>query len=141
MKRGLDRRSLLKVMGGAAALGSVGSGLLGVVGCGPSSDLEAGLAACVVDTDAARVVGEAVLVAFGPSPPTAAELVERLAGDARGEWETRASTDRARLFEVLRAQHLADFEADRLSRVRGWLLSQTEAQLCALVASRQPAES
>jgi hypothetical protein len=140
MTRGIDRRELLKGMGGAAALGSVASGLLGLVGCGPSGDLEAGLVACVADAEAARVVGEAVLLAFGPSPPTAEELVERLAGEQRRAWEARASVDRAQLFEAVRAQHLADFDAGRLFRVRGWLLSETEAQLCALVASRQPAE-
>jgi hypothetical protein len=140
MTRGLDRRTLLKGMGGAAALHSVGSGLLGLVGCGPSGDLEAGLAACVTDTEAARVVGEAVLLAFGPSPPTPEELVERLAGGQRSAWQARAASDRALLFEAVRAQHLADFDAGRLFRVRGWLLSETEAQLCALVASRQLAE-
>ncbi len=140
MKRGLDRRALLRGIGGAAALGSVGSGLLGLVGCGPSGDLETGLAACVADEEAARVVGAEVLVALGPSLPTAAELAQRLAGAARAEWEDRASTDRARLFEAVLAQHLADFDAGRLFGVRGWLLSQTEAQLCALVARRRPAD-
>ncbi len=38
------------------------------------------------------------------------------------------------------AQHLGEFDAGRLFRVRGWLLSETEAQLYALVARRQAAE-
>lgn len=140
MKRGLDRRAVLKGIGGAAALGSVGSGLLGIVGCGPSADLEAGLAACVADVEAARSVGEAVLLAFGPGPPSAAELVEQLAGDERSQWGELAGGDREQLFAAVHARHLADFDANRLFRVRGWLLSETEAKLCALVARRHGAE-
>ena len=141
MSAGLDRRTLLKGVGGAAALGSVGSGLLGLAGCAPQDDLEAALAACVVASEAARVVGEAALASFGPSPPSAAEWVERIAGASRAQWEARAATGPSALFEAVRAQHLADFDSGRLFRVRGWLLSQTEAQLCALVASRPRAES
>lgn len=140
MTRGLDRRELLKGLSGTAALGSVGSGLLGFIGCGPSLDLAAALGDCVRDGEAARVIGEAVLLALGPSPPDAPNLVELLAGDARGDWEARAAVDRAQLFEAVHAQHLADFDAGKLFRVRGWLLSETEARLCALLARRAESE-
>jgi hypothetical protein len=128
-------------MGSAAALGSVGSGLLGLVSCAPSDDLQVGLAACLADAEAARSIGEAVLLAYGPSLPSAADLTEQLAGAARSEWQAQAATDPAGLFERVHAQHVADFDADRLFRVRGWLLSQTEARLCALVARRSRQES
>ena len=141
MTGGLDRRTLLKGIGGAAAFGAVGSGLLGVVGCGPAGgDLEAALAACVREVEAARIVGDSVLLALGPSPPGAPELVEMMAGSARRDWEARASVDRVQLFEAVHAQHVADFDAGRLFRVRGWLLSETEARLCALIARRQASE-
>ena len=133
MSDGLDRRELLKRLGAAAAWGS---GLLGWIGCARPAALEEALPACVRDQSAARVVGEAVLLASGPHHPSVSQLLDRLAGEERATWEELAAAGSDALIERIHARHRADFEAGRLRRVRGWMLSETEANLCALVARR-----
>lgn len=52
---------------------------------------------------------------------------------AGGRWQT---ADTSRLRRMLARQQRDDFAQGRVVRVRGWLLSLTEARLCALAALR-----
>lgn len=130
---GIDRRALLKGMGGAAALAGAGPGLLVLPGCGRGADLETALLACLGDADAARGVGREALPRLGD--PGRRQLVRELAGEDFDAWQALAASDSAGLFEALRAQHLEDFAQARTLSLRGWVLSRTEVRLCALFAA------
>jgi hypothetical protein len=95
--------------------------------------LEAALAAFFPDAGAARALGEEFLVAY-PAEDERDALLRQLAGGRESAWEALAAGDPAALREALREAHRADLAEGRVVLVRGWLLSQTEARLCALAA-------
>jgi len=130
MSDGVDRRTFVK----GAALGLAAPGLLAALSaCGPSRELEVRLADFYGDPTAAREVGQAYLK-ITPDERDRDRLVEALAGGALAEWERLALADPGALQESVRSRHLADFALDRTVRLHGWILSRTEAQLCALTA-------
>ena len=56
-------------------------------------------------------------------------------GAARAsEWEELAVSDPGALRESIRERHREDFSAGRTQLLSGWVLSETELRLCALVA-------
>lgn len=136
MSDGVDRRAVLRGIGGTVVVGSVGSSLLGTLGCRAGSRLEDALPDCVSDREAAGTVGAAFLLRAGPKQPTAAELVEEIVGEERASWEALAQRGGDGLIEAVRERHLTDFAAGRTTRVRGWILSDTEARVAALIALR-----
>jgi hypothetical protein len=84
-----------------------------------------------VDGVAMRRVGRAVLAAEGS--PSADEIVARLF-DA----ESWADACRGSAAAVLRRRVDADLANGRTVSLRGWVLSRTEADLCAVVARTDP---
>lgn len=136
MRDGVARRELLKAIGGGFAMGALAPAFLGTTGCRGASALPDAIAQCVDATDAARVVGEAFLLPFGPKRPSAEALCFEMAGEEREAWERMAAEGGTALCEAIRARHRADLDAGRMHAVRGWLLSETEARLSGVVASR-----
>lgn len=78
----------------------------------------------------ARLVGEEWLGTASPRP-SAADLADELADGA----PESALADAGGFARHLRRRHAADLVAGRTERVRGWLLSRTEAVLYGLLAT------
>lgn len=116
----MNRRQLLAGLSAAVAAG-------GVLALWPDTD-PSGLFAA---PDAAARVGNAYL-ASTTTTPTRAQLEQRLFGEA-GASATFARGPEA-VGRWLATEQKADFEAGRLAKVEGWMLSETEARLCALIA-------
>lgn len=135
MSGGIDRRAFVK----GAALTLAAPGLLSLLsGCGTAPDLDAALSDFHDDAGAAAVIGSAYLEVT-PEERDRGLLLERLAGASLAAWDQLAVRDRAALAEAVRERHRADFAQDRVVRLNGWILSRTEARLCALVAGPQDA--
>jgi len=81
----------------------------------------------------AAVVGRAYLAGH-PAEAKRDWLAERLGADLRCQDCDPARSDAARLRAGLARQLRADFGQSRVVRVDGWVLSLTEARLCALAA-------
>lgn len=107
--------------------------LLALLACFGSSSLRAALAGFFEDRKSAASVGEEYL-RLHPSEDDGAQLVRRLAAGSEAEWERLAASDPAAFRESVRARHREDFAAGRTVTLRGWVLSETEARLCALAA-------
>jgi hypothetical protein len=132
---GCDRREFLRRLsaGGASALAWAAAG--GGWSCGPPPDpLAEAVAAAYADPEAARRVGAAWL-AVHPDAGDPAALLAAVVGDVAVAREL-AAADPGALWDALRRCHRADFEAGRTTRVAGWVLSQTEARLCAWLQLR-----
>jgi hypothetical protein len=118
-------------LGVSVAWRSVGS--LPFLGTSPSTSER--LAGFLTHEESARVVGREYLRA-GPAEASrrilTARVAERLPGGLRA---VDAASD-ARLRELLLHAVAEDFRALRTVEVRGWVLAQTEARLCALAALR-----
>ncbi len=129
--RGIERRTLLKGLG-TTALSVAAPGLVAALaGCARDEALTEALSGFYADPASAQVVGRAFLRRF-PEETDTDTLVQRLAGSQRRHWARLAASDSERLAEEVRARHRADFENERVVRIRGWVLSETEARLCAL---------
>jgi hypothetical protein len=138
------RRAFLQALLRAAAFAAAPPLVTALGGCARRDGLQAGLASFFASRASARTVGQEVLSALAQppagEPPDGAALVGRLVRGRRREWDALAQAGPEALAGRLRAQHRDDFERDRLLSVRGWLLSETEALLCALAAlSEAPA--
>jgi predicted protein tyrosine phosphatase len=130
----IERRAFLRGLGSAAALGLAAPALVTcLAGCGRSGALAVALSDFFADPESARAVGREFLEGF-PDEADAGTLVARLAGAQRPAWEALAATQPERLAEALRARHREDFAHERVLRIRGWVLSETEVRLCALAA-------
>jgi hypothetical protein len=81
----------------------------------------------------AAVVGRAYLAGH-PAEADRAWLAAQLGGDLRCQDCDPARSDATRLRAGLARQLRADFAQSRVVRVDGWVLSVTEARLCALAA-------
>jgi len=127
------RRAFLCALGAGAAAGGVAPALLAALaGCAREEPLSDALAAFFADPEHARVVGRAFLEAH-PEEGDADSLARRIAGGERDDWRARVA-DPPALAASVRARHRLDFEHGRVVRVHGWVLSETEARLCALAA-------
>ena len=130
--RSLHRRAFL-VGSGAVVAALATSGLAALLGCDRRPTLAQALAGFYSDPASAARVGRAVLAAV-PAEATAEALVSALAGDRRAELAALAASDPAALRTLLREQHRRDFEDGRTVAIDGWVLSRTEARLCAVAA-------
>lgn len=117
----LTRREALRCL---AALGAIP-----VVGCIGETD-PASLVALRRDRRSAELLGRAWLAGQRPEP-SAQELVARICGESGC---AGFADDGERMRRLIRARHRSDFEQGRLVSVDGWLMSQTEVALYALVA-------
>ncbi|MBW1683557.1 MAG: hypothetical protein JRS35_00690 [Deltaproteobacteria bacterium] len=130
--REIERRAFLRGAGAATALGLAAPALLAFfAGCGRESPLARSLSGFFADPESARAVGREYLE-LSPDMPDAAAVLERLAGSRLREWEALYASDPDRLAQSLRLQHGSDFAHERVVAIRGWVLSETEARLCAL---------
>ena len=89
------------------------------------------LAGCLREAEAARVIGRAYL-ATAPAEAGVEALVTELTLPRQNQGEGPAGT--AGLKEWLAQRSRDDFAAGRVVSVDGWLLSESEARLYALVA-------
>ena len=97
------------------------------------------LARLLAARDSARRLGRAAAVALpgaAAAPDLAAAVLGSLTGGARRA--ARLGDDEMRRLVAERVR--ADFEAEETVRVCGWVLSRTEARLCALTALRDEHE-
>jgi hypothetical protein len=129
----IGRRQLLRAIAGAFAAGLAAGSGLAIPACAREDPLERALRGFFADREAAREVGSEIL-ALDPQAANAGILVDRLVRLRGAELRALAGSDPERLADALRAQHRADFAAERVVVVRGWVLSQTEAWLLALAA-------
>lgn len=128
---GLDRRTLLKqIVGGAAALGFGPSAWPSTAHAAPAAVLDE-LLESFGGLAAVRPLGAAYVAAF-PERDLAA-LLEALGlhlGGARSA---------AQWLGELRCLQRDDFARGRTCRLRGWIVSETEAGLCAAFVLRHAA--
>ena len=130
----LTRRDFLRLL---ASLGMVLAtrqlGVLSALGrAGGRESLGARLLRLFRSPASAAAIGRAYLQ---KSPREADEpRLLRLLCSPGHRWQT-ANTRQLRL--LIRQQQVEDFKQGRLVRVDGWMLSETEARLCALAALRE----
>lgn len=129
---GTTRRDLLKQLAAAGLIASLPASFL----VGPARSALEPLAAHLTEVFSHRlsagVVGRRYL-ALHPHEANAALLAARIAGTARN-YLRLTEAGRGRLRALLVHQQRQDFAAGRTVNVDGWILSRTEARLCALVA-------
>lgn len=128
-----SRRELLRLLTSAACIATLGPwracaarvSAHGLVG------LAEVLARLFTRPASARIVGFAYLEAR-PEEADIVVLLQRILGDAAAAAPTGAQFEA--LPATVAARKRADFVEGRLVNVGGWLLSETEGRLCALVA-------
>lgn len=91
------------------------------------------LAEIFIHKDSAKIVGQAYLQSF-PGEADIHFLVDLICPFQAARQSEIIKTDGMKLRELLFLQQCQDFEYGRVVKVQGWILSQTEARLCALVA-------
>lgn len=127
----ISRRILLKRIVLAAAIGVLPASLRRTPRA-QTHVLAPRLLACLSRRTSARLLGERYLLE-APQETDAALIATRIAGSARRA-RALATMDTSSLRRLLAEQQRRDFAAGRTVNVNGWVLSRTEAQLCALAA-------
>lgn len=128
-----QRRKLLRALAGLATAGLGWPLARRARAAGAPDTLRAALASCIESRTSARHVGLAYLAQV-PAERDAELLVRRIcAGKAWCQWSPM-DYDEPMLKRRLAAQIRRDFAEHRTVNLRGWVMSQTEARLCALIA-------
>ena len=133
MSEKIVRREFLKGLSGLALSRGALPGFAGaaLAGCG-ESPLPNALAMIYSDPGAAVIVGRVYLEQF-PEEANVEILVAQIVGNQRSRLR-KLAMDQPALLRALAELHAADFKEDRLVTVDRWVLSRTEARLCALAA-------
>ncbi len=84
--------------------------------------------------DGARVIGETYWRTSGNRPDRAALLARLVADVAAARLPARPVVTPEAFRALIASRVRADFSAGRVTRLGGWLLSETEVRLCALAA-------
>jgi len=131
----ITRRIFLRIVVGLSALGLTRPvrAFAKLGGSSAPDPLVLKLAQFFVHKDSAAIVGREYLRSV-PEEADARLLVDLICS---GQAAARANLVGANLKELrewLRHQQRQDFEHGRIVKVRGWILSETEVRLCALVA-------
>ena len=93
------------------------------------------LRALVPAPDSARLIGRAYLAGYPDESGDDATLARLILADlGGGDPRAPLPVDTRRLRETIAARVREDFRHGRTARVEGWILSRTEARLCALWA-------
>jgi hypothetical protein len=128
----ISRRAFLA----AAALAAAGGGgaayrLFSDDGFDPDLEQTAEIARLFDELEPARRIGRVYLSAHPDEAdePALVRLLEAMPG-----WDRALEASPARLGELARSALARDFERGLTVTVDGWILSRTEARLCALVA-------
>ena len=95
--------------------------------------LSAKLANVFHDRKSATVIGLEYLRST-PMEADPRQLTNLICSRWQGRYDDVAHADTARIKELLLRQQREDFEKGRIVNVQGWILSETEARLCALTA-------
>jgi hypothetical protein len=148
MRLDLPRRMVLKAF--VFGLGALGfAGCLGILfrrtvdtwpferprtpGGAAAPALARQLVGVLVHKDSADVVGRAYL-AERPAEADSLILFDLICGAEPEARPDLARTDRQALGQWLGRRQREDFDRGRIVKVNGWILSETEARLCALAA-------
>jgi hypothetical protein len=128
MSQLFGRREFLLGLAAIPVVGALGA-------CSGRESLRPALLEFYADRDSARALGAEYLKHF-PDEDDDTILLEGLTGGAAraSEWEELASSDPQALRQSIRQRHREDFRAGRTRLLSGWVLSETELRLCALVA-------
>jgi len=100
----------------------------------PAADAAGRLRALVPAADSARLIGRAYLAGYPDESGDDATLARLILADPGGDPRVPLPSDTQRLRETIAARVREDFRQGRTARVEGWILSRTEARLCALWA-------
>ena len=92
------------------------------------------LARLLEGRESARAVGFAYLGTLADPEASPSALTDAIALALPGGHRALATAGKAELRELVAGRTAADFGEDRTLRLRGWILSETEARLCALAA-------
>jgi len=128
------RREFLRRLGAGAvsALALAGGATVPMACAGSRDPLRGALGAFFDESERAGAVGAAYLEQAADEASVEA-LLALLFDPGVAEARARAESDPASLYRGLRSQHEADFVEGRVAHVDGWVLSLTEARVCAVV--------
>ena len=129
-----SRRHFLMLFAATSTLAPVlpgGRSLAAALETGPHRDA-ARVTRLFAHPESARIVGESYLATL-PVRPDLDELLHEIFPDVEGRALAQAGST-GELSSWLDARRRSDFEQGRVVDVAGWLLSGTEARLCALAA-------
>ena len=131
--RVFSRREAIKFAVAAAVAVVVQSQLPGAVALQHTQQalLPTRLTALLAHTESAKVIGGEYLLKY-PQEATVDTLLDQIASRIVATEVGLFSPSDQQLREQLDGVIRADFAADRIVKLRGWVLSATEARLCAL---------
>lgn len=132
----ISRRKLLKQLAAAGLVTSLPAPFLASPVRDALRPLASHLTAVFSHAASAAVIGRRYLALYREEAD-AAVLVARVAGNARN-YLRLADAAPGELRALLGRQQRQDFAAGRTVTLDGWILSRTEARLCALVALDRP---
>lgn len=102
-------------------------------------DLSVRIGMLIGHRDSAAVIGERYLaLAERPSERSPHALTAAMGRDMQIDLGTLDALGDAKLGATIARQITADFEHERVVSISGWLLSRTEARICALAALTWP---
>ena len=127
------RQFLLLALGlaGSVAAGSKLSGAAG--GWLRQGELRAKLTALFIHQESAQAIGHAYLQRY-PQEADIRTLEDQIAQGIPGGRTLLATTGKPEISKLLTDRIRQDFATDQVVKVQGWILSITEARLCALTA-------
>jgi hypothetical protein len=133
----LRRRQFLRMVAMITATGSLGQISLAAsaLASGEKTTLADRLLQALPDPDGARVIGHAFLDGTGDRP-VLDHVVAGLAHNLDLSVERLSETSALDLRARLKTRTSDEFRLGRTTKVRGWLLGESEAWLCGLAALR-----
>ncbi len=137
IRRTFARRRVLAILAASCAwLGVPGLRVLSGSGAADAAPLSLILAGLFTDRRSAGAVGAAYLRSVDDAEARPERLMRSILGDSP------ATMGQAELKQVIGTRIRGDFTENAVVVVDGWMLSRTEARLCALIAlAERPAEA
>jgi hypothetical protein len=128
----MHRRQFLLLALGLAGSVAAGSKLSGAAeGWLRQGNLRANLTALFIHQESAQAIGRAYLQSY-PREADALRLEDQIAQGIAGGRTLLATTSKPEVSKLLTDRIRQDFATDQVVKVQGWILSVTEARLCAL---------
>jgi hypothetical protein len=128
----IHRRQFLLLALGVAGSVAAGSKLSGAAGGWlRQGSLRAKLTALFIHQESAQAIGRAYLQSY-PREADALRLEDQIAQGIAGGRTLLAAIDKPKVSKLLTDRIRQDFATDQVVKVQGWILSVTEARLCAL---------
>jgi F0F1-type ATP synthase membrane subunit c/vacuolar-type H+-ATPase subunit K len=130
----IHRRQFLLLALGVAGSVAAGSKLSGAAeGWLRQASLRAKLTGLFIHQESAQAIGRAYLQSY-PREADALRLEDQIVQGIAGGRALLAATGKPEVSKLLTARIRQDFASDQVVKVQGWILSVTEARLCALTA-------